>query len=195
MVVASTDMRIATETVVVLSDYQDRLAMSLETYNSISDMDAKGLKTLRKPNVSRLVKARLQLYRDRYLLSVARGITQVSDDLRVVRSAIQGHLDRAHLRIIGGLAQEALDRGRERFIRMDKQNRARVADNVKDAARRCQLGMVNGVVRRVVQCGHVDRDQLHQVAQCQHAVDLEHVVALVESELRREHPAMHLTHT
>ncbi len=54
--------------------------------------------------------------------------------------------------------------------------------------------MVGGAMGRVVQRRILDRHQFHQVAQHQHPVDVEYVLAFVKPQLEGEHPAMRRLH-
>ena len=107
------------------------------------------------------------------------------------RGAVQRHLDREHLGIAARLAEEALDRGRERLVGVLQQDRAGLADDVEDVAAVLEHRVGDRVVDRVVQRGQVERRDLHQVAQAEQPLALEHVLALVEAELGGEHAAMH----
>jgi hypothetical protein len=60
-------------------------------------------------------------------------------------------LDRAHLGVAGGLAQEALDRGLERLVGVVHQHAAGVADGVEDRALAEQVDRRLGRVRRIAQ--------------------------------------------
>ncbi len=76
---------------------------------------------------------------------------RVSTTRTARRGAVEGHLDRPHLRVAGRLAQEALDRGGERFVRMLQQQGAAIAEDVEDAARRLQRRMGDRMVRRILE--------------------------------------------
>src|SRR5712692_1697107 len=164
MIIARTDMRVAAKTVVVLANHQNYLAMRFEADHSVGYVNSKFLEPGRKLDVRRLIEARLQLDDDCDLLAVSCRIAQVADNFRIARSPVQGHLDRADLRVLRGLAQKTLDRGRERLVRMQQQKRTRVANNVEDAAADCQARMIDRVMRRVMQHRRVDRRELLQVA-------------------------------
>ena len=74
---------------------------------------------------------------------------------------------------------------------MHQQDRAGVANHVKDVARgrAAADGRPDDAADRAARGLSID-GQFHQVAHRQHPVGLEHVLVLVEAELSGEHPAM-----
>ena len=128
--------------------------------HAVGDVDAEFLELAGELDIGGLVEARLQLDHHGDLLAVARGVAQVADDLGVARGAVQRHLDGADLRIVAGFAQEALDRSRERFVGMQQQERAGIADDVEDTAADGQARMVDRMMRRIVQRGRVESTQV-----------------------------------
>ena len=195
VIVAGADMRVTAQSVVILAHHQDHLAVRLEPHHAVGDVDAVFLELLGELDVGGFVETGLEFDHHGDLLAVARGVAEIADHLGIARGAVERHLDRPHLGVFAGLAQQPSDRGRKRFIRMHQQDRAGLANHMENVARRRQARVVGRMVRRIVQRGNVDRRQLHQIAQRQHpVVDLEHVVVLVKAKFRREHPAMHGFH-
>jgi hypothetical protein len=134
VIVAGAEVHVAAEPVVILTHHQDELAVGFEADHTVAHVNTGGLQLLRERDVRRFVETRLELDHDRDLLAVAGGLLQIADDPRVARCPVQGHLDRPHLGIVAGFAQESLHRAGERFVRMHQQQRSGIANAVEDAA-------------------------------------------------------------
>jgi hypothetical protein len=98
---------------------------------------AVALERARPGDVVRLVEARLQLDQHRHLLARLRRVGQRAHDRRVAARPVQRGLDRQHLRVLGRLLEEPLDRGRERVERVVDQQVA-LADQVEHRPRRAR---------------------------------------------------------
>ena len=196
VVVASADVRVASQTVVVLPHHQDRLAVRLESDDSIRDVDARCAEAVRPPDVRGLVEPGLQLHHGGYLLAVAGRVYQVIHGLRVCGCPVHGHLDGPDLGIETGLAQESLHRRREGLVGVVQEQGAGLTDRVEDGSVLEYLWVIHRVMRKVAQLGlvDVDADDLPQVLHTQHPLHLEHVRLLVQAQLRREHSAVHGIH-
>ena len=68
-----------------------------------------------------LIKPCLEFHQHHHLFAVFRRINQGMDDRGVARGAIQGHLDRQHIRIAGCFRDKPLHRGRKGVIGMVQQ--------------------------------------------------------------------------
>src|SRR5271166_3747816 len=105
MIVAGADVSVAPQAVVVLSDDQDYLAVSLQPEDAVGYVNSEFFELGRKLDVCGFVEARLQLDHHRNLLAVARGVAKVADDFRIWGRPIERHLDRADLRVVRSFAQ------------------------------------------------------------------------------------------
>ena len=169
VIVAGADVGVAPEPGVVAAHHQHDLGVGLEADHAVHDVDADLLQPARPLDVGGLVEARLDLDHDRDLLAVARRLDQVVDDPGAGRGAVERHLDRQHLGIAARLADEALDRGGEGFVRVLEQDRAGLADDVEDVAAVLERGVGDRMVDRIVQRRQVERRDLEQVAQAERA--------------------------
>jgi hypothetical protein len=77
---------------------------------------------------------------------------------------------------------------------MLQQQGAGVADDVEDTAPRLQARVIDRMVRRIVQGDLVELGDFHQIAQRQHALDVDDVGLFVEAELGGEHAAVLWVH-
>jgi hypothetical protein len=77
---------------------------------------------------------------------------------------------------------------------MLEQDGAGFADRVEDVGGADQLGVVDRVMRLVVQFGPIDGGDLEQIAQAHHPVGLEHVGFLVQTQFGGQHAAVQRMH-
>ena len=91
--------------------------MGLQPRDAIDDVDARLLQRPRPADVGALVEARLELHQADRLLAALRGLDQGRHQRRVRARPVDGLLDREHVRVLDGLADEALDRARRRSHR------------------------------------------------------------------------------
>ena len=194
MVIAGADVRIAAQAAEVTAHHQNHLAVRLQAHHAIGDVNAYFLQTVGPANVGGFIKARLQFHHHRHLFAVLRRVYQILDDLGIRRGTVQSHLDRQHLGILAGFQHKALYRGGKGFIGMLEQDRPAVANDVEDVALVVELGMIERVMWRIVQFRAIDADDLEQVAQRHHAIDLEHFVGFIQTELGGQHATVHCVH-
>src|SRR5260370_9355355 len=113
MSITGDDSSISAKAIVVLSDYVDEFALSLESNDAVYNVDSELLEPGREVNIGFLVEPRLELDHDGHLLSVASRVAQIGDDASVRGGAVERHFNCAHLGVRARLTQKALDRGRE----------------------------------------------------------------------------------
>ena len=183
--------------------------MRLEADEAVDHVHARLLQCARPLDVGLFVEARLDLDERDDLLAGLGGVDERVDDRGVAGRAVQRLLDRQHVRVGGGLLDEALHARGERVVRVVHQHVA-VAQRREDAlgclafAERRRGG---GHERRVLELGPVDAvdlPQRRQVEQPGHLDDvagvdvelaqqqLEHVLGHVVGDLeahRRAEPA------
>ena len=94
------------------------MACVLSAGMAVDDVDARLLQRARPADVRALVAARLQLDHAHRLLAALGRADQGGHERRVVRRAVHGHLDREDVGVLDGLADEALDGGRPRVVRV-----------------------------------------------------------------------------
>ena len=113
VVVAGADVGIATQTVRLVADHQGQLAVRLQPDDAVDDVAAVLLQPARPGDVGLLVEAGLDLDQDEHLLAGLGRVDQGVDDRGVAGRAVERLLDGQHLRVVGGLLEEALDAGGE----------------------------------------------------------------------------------
>ncbi len=97
VVVARADVAVTTNGRALSSDDEARLAVSLETDETVDDVNAGLLEFACPLDVGLLVEAGLDLHQRDNLLARFGGVDQCIDDGGVAGSAVQGLLDREHL--------------------------------------------------------------------------------------------------
>ena len=117
MIVAGSEMCIRLQPrparrVLLPAQQQRELGVRLQAEYAVDDLRARLLEPLRPVDVRLFVKARHQFDNDRDLLAAAGGLNQRFHQHRVDAGAIDGLLDRDHVGVVGGLADE-LDDGLE----------------------------------------------------------------------------------
>ncbi len=118
VVVAGADVHVVAHAVALAAHDQHALGVRLQRRLAVDDVHAGLLQRLRPVDVHALVEARLQLDQRDRLLAALGGVDQRRHQRRVVARAVDGLLDREHVRVGDGLLDEALDRGRERHVRV-----------------------------------------------------------------------------
>ena len=194
VVVARSHMGVAAQTVEVLPDREDHLAVGLQADDAVGDVDSNFLHPARPADICALVEAGLQLEHHRNLLAVARRGDQVVDHPSLLGCAVEGHLDRANLRILARFLHEALDRRGEALIGMVNEDRTVLADRVEDVLVVDELGCVDRAMGLVEQMRNVEARDLHHGGHPQHPDHVGNVGVLVESELGAEHSAVQCAH-
>ena len=104
----------------LLADHEAQLRVGLERGKAVDHVDAVRLQAPGPPDVVALVEARLQLHQHRHLFAGLGRLDEQRDERRVGADAVERHLDRNHLAIVHGRAQERLHR-RERLERVMEQ--------------------------------------------------------------------------
>ena len=120
VVIASPDVAIAPDGRTLAAHHQAGLAVRLESDVSVDHVHARLLKGSRPADVGLLVEARLDLHHCDYLFAGLGGGDEGPNDRRVTGCAVQRLLDRQHVGVGGGLLDESLHAGGERFVRMMK---------------------------------------------------------------------------
>ena len=113
MVVARSDVGVATQPVVVLAHNQRDLAVRFQSDQPVGHMDAGLFQASGPTDVFGFVETRLQLDQHRHLLAIEGGLDQRPDDAAFRRGAVQRHFDSQDLGVFAGGSQEALDAGVE----------------------------------------------------------------------------------
>src|SRR5215471_7252664 len=152
-IVAGSEVNVAPQAIEVLAHRHDRFAVRLEPQYAITDVNARGLELLGKRDIHGLVKARFQLDDDRHLFPIARRVFQIAHHARVARGAIERHFDGVDFGVLARFTEKSLHRTGEGFIRMEYEQRIRVADAVKNIALRRQTRTLERMKHRVVQRG------------------------------------------
>ena len=163
--------------------------MGLQADQAVDDVHARLLERPGPPDVRLLVEAGLELDQGGHLLAALGRADQRLDDRACrTRGAVERLLDGEHLGVARGLADELLDRGGERVVRVVDQDvacaehREEVRDLVVDRGRR---GWVVGVHGCSLRSGRSSAVQRHRLAEVEQAVVLVDVVGL-EVELARQ---------
>ena len=92
--------------------------MCFQAHHTVGDMDPRLLQATCPADVSGFVEARFQLHHNRDLLTIARCVDEVIDDLGVLGGTVQCHLDRTNLGVLTRLLDKPLHRRREGFVRV-----------------------------------------------------------------------------
>ena len=114
-------MDIAANVVAFAADNQAGLRMDFVANQAINHVDAGFFQLPRPIDVPGLIKTRPQFHHCGDLLAVSDRVFQRANDARVATRAVQGLLDRQHIRIVTGLFQE-IDYAAEIFVRMVQQD-------------------------------------------------------------------------
>ena len=130
MVVAGAQVRVAAQFAVLATEDQHHLGVGLEADHAVDHYRAGLLQAAGQLQVGLFVEAGAQLDHRGDLLAVACRLDQGVDDLRVGTAAVQGLLDRQHVRILGGLAQQVDHRG-EGLERVHQQH-VELAEDVEE---------------------------------------------------------------
>ncbi len=117
VVVARADVDVAAQPGSLAADDERRLGMGLESDEAVHDVRAGPFQLARPDDVRLLVEAGLDLDQDHDLLAALGCPDERLDDRRIAGRAVQRHLDRQDVRVVGRLGDEALDGCRERLVR------------------------------------------------------------------------------
>ncbi len=116
VVVARPDVAVATEPVLLASHDENDLRVGLQPHEAIDDVHARPFELTCPDDVRLLVETGLNLHQRRDLLALLGSPDERRHDGCVIGGAVEGLLDREHVRVVGGLGDERLDRGRERVV-------------------------------------------------------------------------------
>ena len=156
--------------------------------HAVDDVDAGLLQALGPGDVALLVETGLELDQDRHLDAPLGRPDEVLGDDRVTGRAVQGHLDREDVGVVGGLTDELLDRGHERVVRVVHEH-VLAPDDLEEAAlllqRVGQAGLRDRHPRLVLQLRPVEPVQCPQPGEVERRA-VERDVVLGEIELGDE---------
>ena len=158
VVVAGADVGVALELATLLPHDQCGLAVRLQPDQAVDDVAAGALQRSGPLDVGLLVEPGLDLDQDDDLLALLGRVDEGVDDGRVTRRPVQGLLDGQHVRVDGGLFDEALHAGGERLVRVVDEH-VGLAQGGEERAGRLALGqarMGGWNERRFLQRGAVD---------------------------------------
>ncbi len=175
MIIAGADVDIGVERPALAPHHHRQLGVGLQLDEAVDHLHAGALEVARPADVGLLVEPRLQFDQRRDRLAGLGRLDELLDDRRFRRGAVQRLLDRHDIRIARGLLQE-LHHHVERFVRMmDDQvllpdRREAIAAEFADA-----LGKAR-IVGHELQVRPVERHELRQFVERQHAIDQEGLV-------------------
>src|SRR5512146_2753541 len=189
MVVSRADVNVPADAVRLLTDDKRQLDVRLDPLHAVGDMSSSLLELPAPADVGRLVEARGDLDKDRYLLAATSRLFERLDGRRVPAGAVDRELDREDGGIGGGALYEPQDRGVEAVIRQVHQD-VTAADLLEHRGRvgRVQIPqprMGSRLVRWVPLLGMAVHGQFHQVSQAEQPGSRDDVGA-VGAELSRE---------
>ena len=168
VVVAGANVAIAPQPVLLAPDHEDDLRVGLETDEPVDHVHARAFELAGPDDVRLLIKASLHLDKSCHLLALLGRAYERRDDGRVLRGAIEGLFDGEHVRILGGLGDERLNRGRERVVGVMDQNVA-LSQHREQIHRavpgRSKARLGHGHPGRLVQVRPVDRVQRPELAE------------------------------
>lgn len=115
VIVAGSEVDIASDSVVLASNDQGGLAVGFQSNHSINNVYTSILKHSSLDDIVFFVESGLNFDKHRDLLAIFGGPAEGIDDRVVLSGAVEGHLDGQDLRIFGGLFDEAGD-GTKGFV-------------------------------------------------------------------------------
>ena len=118
VVVAGADVAVAADRAALLAHHQRGLAVRLQADHAVDDVAAGPLQRLGPADVGLLVEPGLDLDQHHDLLAGLGSVDERVDDRRVAAGAVEGLLDREHIRVGRGLLDEALHARGERLVRV-----------------------------------------------------------------------------
>jgi len=169
--------------------HQQHLAVRFQADDAVDHLRAHGLQPLGPVDVGFLVETRLQLHHRQHFLAAARGLDQQVHQHALGAGAVDGLLDRQHLGVVHGFAQE-LHHRLEALEGMVQQHVA-MAQALEDRllARQLQFGPAGFEARKTQRIGVGLVDELvqpHQVDRAVHLVQRQLGQAeLLEQEVRQ----------
>ena len=106
VVVAGGQMHIAAHDTALAAGDQQHLGVGFKAHHAVDHLGTDGLQHLGPVDIRFLVKAGLQLDNDHHLFAPAHRLPQQIHHLRIGPGAVNRLLDRQHLRVVHGFAQE-----------------------------------------------------------------------------------------
>ena len=186
VVVAGADVDVVAHAVALAAHDEQALGVRLQRRVPVDDVDAGLLQRARPADVRALVEAGLELHEADRLLAALGRADERGHERRVVRRAVDGHLDRQDVGVLGRLLDEALDRAREGVVGVVDEDVA-VAHRREDVGRAALLALQPrlrdrrpGRIAQVAEARQLD--DLPQVVEVEQALD---VVGLVLVDLER----------
>ena len=147
VVVAGAEVDVAADALGLVSHDHRQLAVGLEPDEAVDDVAAGLLELARPADVGLLVEAGLDLDDHQHLLAGLGGVDERLDDRAVAGGAVERLLDRQHVRVGGGLLEEALHRRGEGVVGVVQQHVV-ARHGVEDVDRRRRLDLRQARVRR-----------------------------------------------
>ncbi len=174
VVVAGADVHVAADAAALAPHDERALGVRLERREAVHHVHARALERARPADVAGLVEARLELDQHDRLLALLGRAHERRHHRRVARGAVDRVLDGEHVRVVDGLLDEALDRGREAVVRVVDEDVA-LADRAEDVGRLVALAAQprarHALPLRIAQVGPVDAGELDEVGEVEHPVD------------------------
>ena len=150
--VAGADVRHVAQAVLLLARDEAELGVALVLVRAVENAAAGFLQRARPFDVVLLVKAGAQLHQDRDVLAVFRRRAQVLDHGGIARQAVDGDLDRDHLRVRGGFLEQVQE-GLHALIGIEEQHVA-LANLVPHGHVGVEIGGVFRLVGWIVELRH-----------------------------------------
>ena len=149
------------------------LRVCLEPDQAVGDVRSGTFQRSSPDDVGALVEAGLDLDQHDHLLALLGGLDQRAHDRRVAARAVERRLDGQHVGVLGGLLDEALDRGAKRLVRVVQQDVA-VPYRGKDVGLVVRIGRGqarrhDGLPGNRLQVGDVEVGDGRQRRQVEHA--------------------------
>ena len=133
VVVASADVAVATQPVLVGAHHEDAFCVCLEPHEAIDNVHSGTFQRFGPRDVGGLVEPGLQFDQHGDLDAALGGAYEAAGYRTVAAGPIERHLDALHTRVVGGLGDERLDAAGEALVGVVSHQRA-LADHREDAA-------------------------------------------------------------
>ena len=173
MIIAGADMAVADQRSALAPHHHRKLRVGLQFDEAEHDLRAGALEVARPANIRLLVEARLELDQRGHRLARFRRLDERAHDRTVGRRAIERLLDRDDIGIVRRLVEELHD-DVERFVRMmDDEILLPDRGEAIAAVLAHPFGEAR-VIGREFELRTIDRDELRQFVERQHAFDQHH---------------------
>ncbi len=173
VIVAGAQMHVTAQLAAFAAHDQQHLGVGLEPDHAVDDLHTGLLQAVGQAEVGFLIEARAQLDDDGDVLAIACGLDQRIDDQRILAGAVQGLLDRQHVRVDRGLLDH-VQHGGERIEGMVQQH-VPARDDLEDAIAVAQDARAQ---RGVFQFRPLDH-----VVQLDHAVEVDRAIDAIDRVL------------